>query len=134
MANYLLDCNHLSPALRKTSKLRNRIEQRRLAGDRFVCCHPVLCELEAGIQHTPKPDENRRQLSHLLNHIRLWPLDRDTSRQYGSIYLELRRKGRVLSQVDIMLAALARQHKLTLLTSDLDFQALPDLTLEDWTV
>ena len=123
MTNYLLDCNHLSPALRKTSKLRNRIEQRRLAGDRFICCHPVLCELEAGIQHTPKPDENRRQLSHLLNHIRLWPLD-----------LELRRKGRVLSQVDIMLAALARQHKLTLLTSDLDFQALPDLTVEDWTV
>ncbi len=134
MTVYLLDCNHLSPALRKTSKLRNRIMQSRLAGRRFVSIHPVLCELEAGIQQTPKPDENRRQLNHLLHHVRLWPIDTDTTRHYGSIYLELRKKGCVLSQVDMMLAALARQHRLTLLTSDRDFEALPDLTIENWTV
>jgi predicted nucleic acid-binding protein len=34
----------------------------------------------------------------------------------------------------MMLAALARQHRLTVLTTDRDFEALPDLTVEDWTV
>ncbi len=31
-----------------------------------------------------------------------------------------------------MLAALARQHKLIVLTTDQDFEALPDLALENW--
>jgi predicted nucleic acid-binding protein len=32
----------------------------------------------------------------------------------------------------MMLAALARQYKLTLLTTDRDFEALPDLKVENW--
>jgi predicted nucleic acid-binding protein len=34
----------------------------------------------------------------------------------------------------MMLAALARQHKLTVLTTDRDFEALPDLRVENWVV
>ena len=55
MADYLLDCNHLSAALSKVSSLRDRIHQERRNGHRFVSCFPVLCELEAGIQQTAKP-------------------------------------------------------------------------------
>ena len=38
----------------------------------------------------------------------------------------------MLSQVDMMLAALARQKDLTLATSDRDFEALPDVRTENW--
>lgn len=34
----------------------------------------------------------------LLHQVRLWPLNANTARLYGAIYLELRRQGRVLSQ------------------------------------
>jgi tRNA(fMet)-specific endonuclease VapC len=132
MPDYLLDCNHLSAALRKVSRVRERIHQARRAGHRFISCYPVLCELEAGIEQTSKADENRRRLVQLLRHVRLWPLDAETSRVYGAVYIELRRQGRVLSQVDMMLAALARQHKLTVLITDRDFEALPDLRVENW--
>lgn len=132
MPDYLLDCNHLSAALRKVSAVRERIHQARKAGHRFISCQPVLCELEVGIQQTRKPEENRRRLSQLLRHVRLWPLDLETARLYGAIYIESRRQGRVLSQVDMMLAALARQHKLTILTTDRDFEALADLRCENW--
>ena len=108
------------------------MHQGRRAGHRFISCYPVLCELEVGIQQTPKPEENRRRLAHLLRHVRLWPLDAETARLYGAVYIELRRLGRVLSQVDMMLAALARQHKLTVLTTDRDFEALADLRIENW--
>ena len=134
MSDYLLDCNHLSRALRKVSAVRERIHQGRRAGHRFISCYPVLCELEAGIQQTPKPEENRRRLGQLLRHVRLWPLDSETARLYGKIYIELRDKGRVLSQIDMVLAALARQHKLIVLTTDRDFEALSDLRVENWTV
>ncbi|MGZ3301185.1 MAG: type II toxin-antitoxin system VapC family toxin [Isosphaeraceae bacterium] len=134
MPDYLLDCNHLSASLRRVSPVRERIHQGRRAGHRFISCYPVLCELEVGIQQTPNPDDNRRRLAQLLRHVRLWPLDTETTRLYGAVYLELRRQGRVLSQVDIMLAALARQHKLIVLTTDRDFEALSDLAVENWAV
>jgi len=132
MPDYLLDCNHLSTALRKVSPVRERIQRGRRAGYRFISCYPVLCELEVGIQQTPKPEDNRRRLVQLLRHVRLWPLNADTARLYGAVYIELRRQGRVLSQVDMLLAALARQHNLTVLTTDRDFEALADLRIDNW--
>jgi tRNA(fMet)-specific endonuclease VapC len=56
----------------------------------------------------------------------------ETARIYGEIHQLLRRKGRILSQVDMMVAALAQQMKLTILTTDRDFEALPDIPTADW--
>jgi hypothetical protein len=44
---------------------------------------------------------------------------------YGEIYHTLRRQGRHLSQVDMMLAALAIQMNVTLMTTDRDFESSP---------
>jgi len=132
MPDYLPDSNHGSAALRKFSPLRERVYEARKAGHRLISCYPVRCELEVGIQRTPKPEENRRRLAQLLRQVRLWPLDAETARLYGAVYLELRGQGRALSQVDMVLAALARQHNLILLTTDRDYEALKDLRVENW--
>lgn len=95
-------------------------------------CLPVLCEIEAGMRQVRQQAKYRRDLDHLLLQLKLWPIDRETARLYGDLHQELRRRGRVLSQVDIMVAALARQFQLTLLTTDRDFEALPDLPTADW--
>lgn len=78
------------------------------------------------------PTKYRRDLNILLRQLRLWPVDEKTTRIYGDIYIDLRRAGRVLSQVDIMVASLARQMKLTVLTTDRDFEAVEDIATEDW--
>jgi tRNA(fMet)-specific endonuclease VapC len=134
MPGYLVDCNHLSAALRKVSPVRERMQEARRGGHRLISCFPVLCELEVGIQQSRSIDENRRRLAQLLRQIRLWPLDAQTCRIYGAVYLELRRAGRALSQVDILLAALARQHKLIVVTTDRDFEAVRDIATETWLV
>jgi predicted nucleic acid-binding protein len=84
MPTYLLDCNHFSVALRKVSALRDRIYQSRKAGNRFVSCFPVLCELEAGIQQLKKAAENRRRLGQLLQNVRMWSLDAESAAIYSS--------------------------------------------------
>jgi predicted nucleic acid-binding protein len=38
----------------------------------------------------------------------------------------------VLSQFDLLIAALARQYKLTLLTADRDFEPVERLKIENW--
>jgi len=134
MARYLLDTNHLGQAIDTASPVFQRMLEVVPSGDRFGTCIPVLCEIEAGVQQLQRPAAYRRALSRLLEkRVRIWPVDVATARLYGEIYQSLRSRGRKLSQVDIMLAALARQMDLTLLTSDRDFEALPDIPSENWT-
>ena len=89
--------------------------------------------MEAGLARVSRPEAARRSLDSLLEMVRVWPIEREVSLIYGQIHRDLRRRGHALSQVDIMLAALARSMDLTLLTTDRDFEALPDLRVEDWT-
>ena len=132
-AGYLLDTNHLSRAVTPRSSVRQRITALRQRGIKVGTCVPVLCEIEAGIQQVSQPDAYRLSLERLLRQIRVWPIDPSTATIYGAIHHDLRRRGRVLSQVDMMVAALARQMALTVATSDQDFAALPDIATEDWT-
>lgn len=131
MPGFLLDSNHLG-ATRPGSAIRRRILELPKKGIRIGTCAPVLCEIEAGLQQVREPEKYRQALYKLLRRVRVWPIDPETARIYGEIYQDLRRRGRVLSQVDMMLAALARQRGLTLLTTDRDFEALPDVPTEDW--
>jgi tRNA(fMet)-specific endonuclease VapC len=129
---YLLDTNHLGAAVYPHSPVRNQVVAERRRGIRLGTCVPVLCEIEAGAQQVRDPARFHEQLQRLLRQLVIWPLDRTTARIYGEIYNDLRRRGRVLSQVDMMLAALARQMDLVLLTTDSDFDALPDVRRENW--
>src|SRR5713226_4129547 len=102
MAAYLLDTNHVGMAVNRASIVGQRIFEARLAGIRLGTCLPVLCEIEAGMRQVRHKMKYRRDLNHLLIQLRLWPIDRQTARLYGDVYTELRQRGRVLSQVDIM--------------------------------
>lgn len=132
MATYLLDTNHLSPALNKVSPLRDRILRACKDGSRFATCWPVLCELEAGIVNTKDPARNRRTLNTLLEKIAVWPQDADLVRKYGEVSKLISERGRVLSPVDITVAAFALIHNAILLTADLDFTALSEISVENW--
>jgi predicted nucleic acid-binding protein len=132
MPAYLLDTNHVGMAVDRASVVGQRVFEARLAGVHVGTCLPVLCEIEAGIRQVRHKVKYRRNLNHLLRQLRLWPIDLKTAQIYGDLYTDLRRRGRVLSQVDIMVATLARQMRLTILTTDRDFEALPDIQTADW--
>lgn len=133
MSGYLLDTNHLSIGVRTDSRVAARLDTVRRQGRRAGTSVPALCELEVGIRQVHDPVGYRPTLRVLMRKLRLWPITEETARHYGDIYHDLKRRGRVLSQVDMMLAALCRELDLTLVTTDKDFAALPWLKTENWT-
>ena len=119
------DCNHFSAAIRKVSPVRDRIHAVQ-GRPSFHLLLRVICELEAGIQQTPKVEDNRRRLAQLCDTFdrgRLMAILPECTARFSLN----RCQGRVLSQVDMMLAAPVRQHGTIILTTDRDFEALPDL-------
>lgn len=129
---YLLDTNHLGAAVRRRADIRERVRDAQALGIRVGTCAPVLCEVACGLRFGKNPAADIYRLRQVLQEVRIWALDLDASLVYAEVWNELRLKGRVLSQVDMMLAAMCRVMKLTLLTTDRDFEALPDSRTENW--
>src|ERR1043165_3964472 len=130
MTRYLLDSNHLANGIRKVSALRERIREMRRKGHKFATCWPALFELEMGIAQTKDAEACHRNLRILLKEVRIRPLDWGLLGTFGQLHMQLKSRGRVLSFVDKVLAALAIIEDATILTADLDFQSLPEIRTE----
>jgi predicted nucleic acid-binding protein len=128
---YLLDTNHLSAYLDRRP-VESRIEAAMRAGDRFGICLPVLCEYSAGIRLSRRHKQNHARLQSALLRIRLWPSDEKTAVEFAKLFQELRTAGRMLSQFDLLIASVSRQHKLILLTADQDFEPVGGVKVENW--
>jgi len=64
----------------------------------------------------------------------LWPFTLDVAREYGRLFAELRRIGRPMQVIDMMIAATARTFSdCIVVTTDSDLSAVPGLKVEDWT-
>ena len=132
VTKYLLDTNHLSAYLDRHSVLEPRIDAALRAGDRIGVCLPVLFEYRAGIRLGRYYQRNLSRLRASLTLFRVWPLDVETSSEFADLFRECRERGRTMSQFDMTIAALARQHDLVLLSADQDFQAAERLKWENW--
>lgn len=132
MTKYLLDTNHLSAYLARHPALEARIDAAMRAGDRFGLCLPVLFEYRAGIRLGRYYQRNLSRLRASLTLFRLWPMDVDTSGEFADLFRECREQGRVMSQFDMTIAAVARQHDLVLLSADQDFKGVTRLKWDNW--
>ncbi len=132
MNRYLLDTNHLSAYLDRDASVEQKVDDRLRAGDRVGLCLPVLCEYRAGIRLGRRYQRNLSRLNAALGILRLWPIDEETATEFAELFRELRAVGRVMSQFDLLIAALARQRKLILLTADQDFRPVTGIQVENW--
>lgn len=128
-----MDTNHVASAMDADGPVQRRIRDVMEAGHRVGTAVPVLCEFEVALQRSARQDANRRILTALLQRVRVWPIDPPIARIYEPLALGLKARGRVLSQVDMMVASLALSLDATVLTTDRDFEAIPSLRVEDWT-
>lgn len=65
-----------------------------------------------------------------LSEVSLLPLDRAIMRRFARIRGDLRRRGQIIGDPDILIAATAIEHDLILVTRNVrDFQRIPDLKL-----
>ena len=89
----------------------------------------VLGELLAGFAASGWAQANRDYLAKFMApaHVHLMRPDEKTARHYADLYALLRRQGTPVPANDLWIAALARQHRLPLLTFDAHFRNVPGL-------
>lgn len=133
MKRYVLDSNAVNALMDQREPLTRRTAEARRRGVRIGTCEPVVAEICFGLEFSSSREQNTKRLGHTLNLLRVWPFDRAAARAYGRIAADLRRRGRPMQVIDMMLAAVALSlGDCTVVTTDFDLSAGPGLSTINW--
>jgi tRNA(fMet)-specific endonuclease VapC len=133
MTRYLLDTNAMGDFIDHRKGVDARVRDARMRGAIIGTCMPVAAELFFGAEFSASRDINRPRVVRAPSRIKCWPFDRLAVEEYGRIAAELRRIGRPMQQIDIMIAAIALSlGHCTVITDDTDLSAVPGLRVENW--
>jgi tRNA(fMet)-specific endonuclease VapC len=125
---YLLDSNIVIAFFAGEARVRNSLA----TAEEVFLPSTAVGELYYGARKSGKPNENLARIDELVLTNVVLACDSETARQYGEIKNALRIKGRPLPENDIWIAALARQHDLTLVTRDTHFEQMEGLSVTTW--
>ena len=125
---YLLDTNIVIAMFADEEE----IQERRQNADKVFLPSPVVGELCYGARKSSRPIENLTRVNRLIQDFRIIPCNLETARWYGIIKDNLRRRGRLIPDNDIWIAAIAMQRGLILVTRDSHFDEVESLQTEHW--
>ncbi|MDQ3314416.1 MAG: type II toxin-antitoxin system VapC family toxin [Verrucomicrobiota bacterium] len=92
----------------------------------------VLGEYRFGIATSRRRREYEAWLARGRAFWNVLPAVEETALHYASIRQDLKKAGAPLPANDVWIAALARQHELPVLSRDIHFDAVPDLSRLSW--
>ena len=129
---YMLDTNIIVYAKNKRPEsVLNRLTAQRPSD---VCISAIsMAELEFGVCHSSRPDQNRLALMSFLSAIQIIPFDSDAAREYGQISQDLTQDGNLIGSNDMLIAAHAKALGLILVTNNTrEFERVKGLHVENW--
>ena len=96
-------------------------------------CSIVKAELVYGARHSSRPAANLRLLESFFAPFVSIPFDDACLEHYGTLRADLERTGGLIGPHDMLIAAIAMTHHLTLVTHNVrEFTRVVGLVWEDW--
>jgi len=89
-------------------------------------------ELLKGAVISVKSDANVRIVKGLLSNITILELDSPSAELASTIYQKLRRKGEIVGEFDILIAAISIKRGEELISNDKDFLKIEDVKVRFW--
>jgi tRNA(fMet)-specific endonuclease VapC len=78
-------------------------------------------------------DLGRARFTPIKPAVKLWPFAEAAAAEYGRLAADLRCRGRIMQQIDIMVAAIAFSlGNCAVATADTDLSAIPSLAVANW--
>lgn len=126
---YMLDTNAVSLLIKGNQPLMNKVDEVDMS--QLSISSVTLGEINFGLA---KKGNLRLQaiVQRFIRHVDVLPWDEDVADFYGKLKAELLKQGKVLSPLDMMIAAHAFAVNTTLITNDKAFSQISCLHVEDW--
>jgi tRNA(fMet)-specific endonuclease VapC len=131
---YLIDTNIIIFALKNAASVSAHRLRSTLISDQCVCS-VVEAELFHGARKYDVPAQRETHLQGFLAPYQSLAFDSLAARHYALIRHDLERRGCIIGNNDLMIAAIAMANNLTVVTNNVDeFSRVQGLRVEDWSM
>ncbi|QWD14739.1 type II toxin-antitoxin system VapC family toxin [Polynucleobacter paneuropaeus] len=131
MIKYLLDTNIVIYVLKR--RPIEALEAFNKNANRMAISSITLSELIYGAEKSANVDKNLEAVEDFVSHLDVLSYDARASQQYGQIKASLEKRGVLIGENDIHIAAHAISQGLILVSNNLKgFKRVPNLALENW--
>jgi tRNA(fMet)-specific endonuclease VapC len=129
---YLLDTNICIFAINKRpANVLDRIKQRSKLG--LYISSITIAELEYGIENSSQIENNRIALLKFISIFNVLNFDDKDAIFYGKLKSKLKKTGRLIGPLDMLLAAQSLSNDMIFVTNNIsEFERVDGLKIEDW--
>lgn len=128
---YMLDTNIVSHFIKGANGVRNRVVSVPMSD--LAISVITEGELLFGVAKKPEAKQLSRVVHEFLIRVDVLPWDSVVAACYGILRADLQKKGKVLGNLDLLIAAHALSLERVLITNDRAFAQVEGLKIEDWT-
>jgi len=89
-------------------------------------------EIIRGAYVSSSPERNIAEVNELLLNIEILDLTLKACEEASKIYKDLRKKGRLIGEYDVLIAGIAQAHSMTIMTRDAHFKLVPTINTIRW--
>lgn len=120
-------------ALLKGEAEANKVLER-LSGNGEQAAITILTayELLRGAYISSNPQRNMIEVKELLYNIEILDLTLQACEEASKIYRDLRKTGRLIGEIDILIAAIAKANAETVITRDQHFSCIQGVNIVNW--
>jgi len=129
--SYMLDTNTCVFAIKKDARVLGAFKAHQHEG--LFISSIVLSELEYGVSHSQRVEQNRVSLTQLLAIISLVSYNDRAAFEYGVLRADLQQRGCLIGNMDMLIAAHAIATDTVLVTNNTrEFSRVRGLQITDW--
>lgn len=130
MTLYMLDTNTVSHLVKGHPAVTRRLQAVPMAS---LCISSVTeGEVLFGLARRPEATRLQVAMREFLRRVDVLPWDSAVAEHYGVLRAEMERQGKILSELDLLIAAHALATGAVMVTNDRAFGLVPRLVREDW--
>lgn len=131
---YLLDTNTCIFAIkRKPEKVFETIKEKSTNG--IYISSLTVAELEYGVENSSQVKKNRIALLKFISVFNVINFDDSDAINYGRLKAKLKKKGRIIGPIDMLLAAQTLNKDMIFVTNNArEFERVEGLRIEDWSI
>ena len=131
--SYVLDTNICVFAIKKNPHVLAALKKHREKG--LYISAITLSELEHGVCNSQYQEKNRIALIGFLSIMMVLPYDDKAAQEYGKLRADLQKRGCLIGNMDMLIAAHVKSLNMTLVTNNTkEFSRIQGLSIEDWVI
>lgn len=129
--NYILDTDTLIYFLKGEPQVVKKMRQ--VESKAIYTSIITHSELLFGAYNSAHVEKNLKKISKFLDSIAILPYDEEASKTFGQLKAKLKHKGKLIADMDLMIASICLTQKATLVTNNSrHFERVPHLKFTNW--